>query len=149
MSEIREVVGNTTATPNPQPDWNQTDSTKADFIKNKPNKEVQNITSIDAVYDTVDDLPTDKGNGTTLLVLSEKSLYSYNSTAKAWQFKAELKPHTLYCVLEDEKAGLYRFTMKLDENTPYLVSVESHTLQEAKDYVDMRIAELLKQLGAS
>lgn len=31
-----KIIGNTTATPNPQPDWNQTDPTKADYIKNKP-----------------------------------------------------------------------------------------------------------------
>ena len=30
------IVGNTTATPYPRPDWNQTDETKADYIKNKP-----------------------------------------------------------------------------------------------------------------
>lgn len=34
--EIREIIGNTTATPNPPSDWNQTDSTKVDYIKNKP-----------------------------------------------------------------------------------------------------------------
>lgn len=33
------IVGNTTATPNPRPDWNQTDETKADYIKNKPTPE--------------------------------------------------------------------------------------------------------------
>lgn len=33
---MSKIIGNTTATPNPQPDWNQTDSKKADFIKNKP-----------------------------------------------------------------------------------------------------------------
>ena len=33
----KEIVGNTTATPYPRPDWNQTDATKADYIKNKPN----------------------------------------------------------------------------------------------------------------
>jgi hypothetical protein len=105
------------------------------FEENPIPKEVQNITSIDTVYDTVDDLPTDKGEGTTLLVLSEKSLYSYNSTANAWEFNHALKPHTVYCVLEGEKAGLYRFTMA----SPYLVSIESHTLQEAKDYTDEAI----------
>ena len=34
---MREIIGNTTATPNPPSDWKQTDVTKADFIKNKPN----------------------------------------------------------------------------------------------------------------
>ncbi len=33
---MREIIGNTTATPNPRPDWNQTDASKADYIKNKP-----------------------------------------------------------------------------------------------------------------
>lgn len=31
-----KIIGNTTATPNPKPDWIQTDETKADYIKNKP-----------------------------------------------------------------------------------------------------------------
>jgi hypothetical protein len=33
---MARIIGNTTATPNPQPDWNQTDEKKADYIKNKP-----------------------------------------------------------------------------------------------------------------
>lgn len=33
---MAKIIGNTTATPNPRPDWNQTDPTKADYIKNKP-----------------------------------------------------------------------------------------------------------------
>ena len=36
---MREIIGNTTSTPNPRPDWNQTDETKADYIKNKPDIE--------------------------------------------------------------------------------------------------------------
>ena len=31
-----KIIGNTTATPNPRPDWEQADESKADFIKNKP-----------------------------------------------------------------------------------------------------------------
>lgn len=33
---MTKIIGNTTATPNPRPDWTQTDETKADYIKNKP-----------------------------------------------------------------------------------------------------------------
>ena len=33
---MAKIIGNTTATPNPKPDWNQTDETRADYIKNKP-----------------------------------------------------------------------------------------------------------------
>ena len=33
---MAKIIGNTTATPMAVPDWNQTDPTKADYIKNKP-----------------------------------------------------------------------------------------------------------------
>lgn len=36
---MTKIIGNTTTTPNPKPDWNQTDPTKADYIKNKPDIE--------------------------------------------------------------------------------------------------------------
>lgn len=34
---MAKIIGNTTATPNPRPDWLQNDEVKADYIKNKPN----------------------------------------------------------------------------------------------------------------
>ena len=33
---MAKIVGNIVGLPNPQPDWNQTDETKADYVKNKP-----------------------------------------------------------------------------------------------------------------
>lgn len=33
---MAKIIGNTTTTPMARPDWNQTDETKADYIKNKP-----------------------------------------------------------------------------------------------------------------
>lgn len=33
---MAKIIGNTTATPYPRPDWNQTDEARADYIKNKP-----------------------------------------------------------------------------------------------------------------
>lgn len=33
---MREIIGNTTTTPNPRPNWAQEDKTKPDYIKNKP-----------------------------------------------------------------------------------------------------------------
>lgn len=33
---MAKIVGNTVGIPNPQSDWNQTDKTKADYIRNKP-----------------------------------------------------------------------------------------------------------------
>lgn len=33
------IVGNVVGVPNPKTDWNQTDETKSDFLKNKPDIE--------------------------------------------------------------------------------------------------------------
>ena len=33
---MSKIIGNTTATPVPRSDWSQTDKTKADFIRHKP-----------------------------------------------------------------------------------------------------------------
>ena len=33
---MSKIIGNTTATPVPRSDWEQTDKTKADFIRHKP-----------------------------------------------------------------------------------------------------------------
>lgn len=38
MDKIIGIMGNTTVTPYPRPDWNQINPTKADYIKNKPIK---------------------------------------------------------------------------------------------------------------
>lgn len=50
---MAKIIGNTTATPNPRPDWNQTDETKADYIKNKPKVDPENCAN--ALKKTVSD----------------------------------------------------------------------------------------------
>lgn len=47
----KRIVGNTTALPNPQPDWNQTDESRADYIKNKPKQ-----TNKSLLFETKQDL---------------------------------------------------------------------------------------------
>ena len=51
---MAKIIGHTTATPTPVSDWNQTDNTKSDYIKNKPD-----INSIIAqnIADLVDSAP--------------------------------------------------------------------------------------------
>lgn len=49
-----KIIGNTTATPNPRPDWAQTDENKADFIKNK-NIVEDNIDTIEEDIGTIED----------------------------------------------------------------------------------------------
>ena len=47
MTEVEgdaPIRGNTVGLPNPQPDWNQEDSAKADYIKNKPSCETWTFT---------------------------------------------------------------------------------------------------------
>lgn len=52
-----KIVGSTTVTPPPIPDWNQTDATKGDYIKNKPK-----IPSTEEVVNAVlEALPTWEG----------------------------------------------------------------------------------------
>lgn len=46
---MAKIIGNTTATPNPQPDWEQTNQAKADYIKNKPT-----VLTEDNVKDLID-----------------------------------------------------------------------------------------------
>lgn len=46
------VVGIPVGTPVAQPDWNQTDETKADYIKNKPNVNLSEYAKKDEVYET-------------------------------------------------------------------------------------------------
>ena len=59
---MREIIGNTIATPNPRPDWNQTIQTAPDYIKNKPKVLTEeevigliNANVIDAEYSVVKD----------------------------------------------------------------------------------------------
>lgn len=51
---MSKIIGNPTVTPPPKPDWNQTDSSKGDYIKNKPTTEE----IVDAVLEA---LPTWEG----------------------------------------------------------------------------------------
>ena len=97
-------------------------------------KEVHNITSIDETYDTVESLPPSADNGTTYFVVNgydeddenpAPSLYAYNGSA--WEFKAKLKAHTLYCVLTGKNSGIYRYTM----SEPYLVLAEQAVEERA------------------
>ena len=47
----KRIIGNTTATPMPVPDWNQTNPAKADYIKNKP--DIQSLVGDTPVSDQI------------------------------------------------------------------------------------------------
>lgn len=44
----KKIIGNSVSTPYPRPDWNQTDETKADYIKNK--RDSYKYTTVDMTY---------------------------------------------------------------------------------------------------
>lgn len=63
---MAKIIGNTTATPNPKPDWNQTDETKANYIKNKP-------FGAEAIETPVGELYADSGK-----LIADGQMYQYN-----------------------------------------------------------------------
>lgn len=97
----KSIIGNTTTTPYPQPDWNQTDETKADYIKNKPtsfvggsNAHYEGVIGVDG--NTVDDIIQSKkpasgySSGDTFviktLILNDKYSYTaYVYDGSAWR----------------------------------------------------------------
>ncbi len=64
--EYREIIGNTTTTPNPQSDWEQSDATKPDYIKNKP----EILTETD-VKQIIAETGGGGGGGTTIIVQAD------------------------------------------------------------------------------
>ena len=63
---MSKIIGNTTATPNPQSDWNQNDSTRADYIKNKP--------------DIQDKLPVNTSGSSSRVWVATNNKYKINGT---------------------------------------------------------------------
>ena len=58
-----KIVGNPTVTPMAVPDWNQTDSSKADYIKNKPN--LSKVATSGSYNDLIDKPDSPGGGGST------------------------------------------------------------------------------------
>lgn len=50
----KKIIGNTVGMPNPRPDWNQEDSAKADYIKNKPT-DLTTKTYVDEQFKEIND----------------------------------------------------------------------------------------------
>ena len=81
------IIGNTTTTPRPKPDWNQTDETKADYIKNKP--DIAGMIS-GSIEETLEDFSPENGKDnvieakgfkvTDVKLLSEEELSEYGIT---------------------------------------------------------------------
>lgn len=108
---MAKIIGNTTTTPYPRPDWNQTDPTKADYIKNKPdigNAKLKTITLNCHPQKITADIytecfPTDKGiyllnypvvknedqssNYTTVMMVTNEKAYDAGSDYDLYNYQ--------------------------------------------------------------
>ena len=83
-----EIIGNTTSTPMKVSDWNQTDETKSDYIKNKPTiptkiSELEN----DSNFMTEATVPTHSWNGTVLTITSASGTTSADLKGDAFVYE--------------------------------------------------------------
>ena len=80
-----KVIGNTTATPNPRPDWAQTDPAKADYIKNKPDVAgaIKGFAA-GSVLSLTDVSPIEHTMGVKLTHINNVSLLPYTITDQAY-----------------------------------------------------------------
>lgn len=109
---MSKIIGNTTATPNPQPDWEQTDVTKADYIKNKPavvGEKGDPFTYEDFTEEQLAELKGEKGaDGRSILLYDgdyttaslQAAIAKFNSTPKVGDLAIATGSGCLYEVTE-------------------------------------------------
>ena len=93
---MAKIIGNTTTTPMAIPDWNQSDPTKADYIKNKPEKTTvidenstdEQYVTAKAVYDYISDGSINIGNGGTHIG-AEAPRVQINPTTNEWEISTD------------------------------------------------------------
>ena len=86
----RPIIGNTTVTPYPRPDWNQTDERKADYIKNKPTKVSQLENDSGYLTETeVDEKISNSGGGGSSSITVDQAYNPESSNAQSGKAVAE------------------------------------------------------------
>lgn len=110
---MSKIIGNTTATPVPRSDWNQTDKKRPDFIRNKP--ELGTISEKDVIEKS--DLTTDiqssleeidtKANVTTLTqaeyeVLEQAQQTNANTLYMITDAEEEVVPQIQFVIWEED-----------------------------------------------
>ena len=135
---MSKIIGNTVGTPNPRPDWNQTDETKANYIKNKPEAAtVISEKSTDEQYSTAKAVYT---------AISEESNYANDNFANAIKGNAsgsfikvdDVSPieHSLTVKVDRPNATVSRYGKNLFPSFDSLVGTELSgvTLSKIDDY---------------
>ena len=99
---------------------------------------VYNITSIDTIYTSIENLPPKAENGTQYVVAAsstDRAIYAFDANTNTWVKKTNLKSNSLYVVLTGNKAGLYRYTMSNDvllKVEPSILYTEQALTEEQK-----------------
>jgi len=115
---MAKIIGNTTATPNPRPDWAQTDETKADYIKNKP---------------ILIGTSTPEGGEIFNNYENNKAISKYAS-ASGSNTQAGSKAFTVVGVIQDSDnpdAGIYTVDIAFDD--PIMVELREQYAKDAAD----------------
>lgn len=100
---MAKIIGNTTATPNRRPDWAQTDATKADYIKNRPEKAI-----------VIDESSTDEQYATAKAVYDYVSENSSSAQTEIVKIATE-KIVNDYAIHETIYIGLDGYGMEFEE----------------------------------
>jgi hypothetical protein len=118
----KPIIGNTTATPYPRPDWNQTDEAKADYIKNKPNVLlVKQNGSIE-----VGDKTTALGSGAVATghssnsaadMLTEEELSDFSKIIEKWDYAHLRRVDSSHPEYTDDSTEAGLFALAFGDNT--------------------------------
>ena len=96
---MSKIIGNTTTTPVPRSNWEQTDKTKADFIRNKPT--LGTISEKDAVSKT--DLTTDVQSSLEQIDTKANVVTLSTEEYEALETSGTVDANTLYMLTDVEE----------------------------------------------
>lgn len=115
---MSKIIGNTTATPNPRPDWAQTDETKADYIKNKPTILTEN---------EIKQIITANGGTSGCKVLYEAP--GVSTEGKVGQFAIDINMNELYiCVYANDDDFEFRWNKVIPDTLLNTETSEEQTI---------------------
>lgn len=156
MSETIKIIGNTTATPVPRSNWEQTDENKADFILNKPDalKNPEQLSfvvgSTSKNYDGSEQIKVKAGSNVTLATKTESEVavveISATNAITGVKGNAEITYRTGNVNITAADIGLGNVNNTSDANKPVSTAQKDaidEVLAEAKKYADDKDALLL------
>ena len=141
---MAKIIGNTTATPNPRPDWNQTDENRADYIKNKP--DIEKIVVDNTTYTNSEPLIKDVGG-----ILANNHTNGFENVPLNELITELLYPYTPAVINSfalNPAAGAKEMNVSLDVNTATVKvtkkskTVESVSLFKGNELIEEKTDEI-------